>query len=38
MRVYFDYNATTPLAPQAIEAIVRATVSATSRAIGLVAL
>ncbi len=25
MRVYFDYNATTPLAPEAIEAVVRAT-------------
>jgi cysteine desulfurase len=25
MRVYFDYNATTPLAPEATEAIVRAT-------------
>jgi cysteine desulfurase len=25
MRVYFDYNATTPLAPEVIEAIVRAT-------------
>ncbi len=23
MRVYFDYNATTPLAPEAVEAIVR---------------
>jgi len=25
MRVYFDYNATTPLAPEVIEAVVRAT-------------
>jgi cysteine desulfurase len=25
MRVYFDYNATTPLAPEAMEAVVRAT-------------
>src|SRR5689334_3352777 len=25
MRVYFDYNATTPLAPEATEAVVRAT-------------
>ena len=25
MRVYFDYNATTPLAPEAAEAVVRAT-------------
>jgi len=25
MRVYFDYNATTPLAPEAIEALLRAT-------------
>src|SRR5436189_3350148 len=25
MRVYFDYNATTPLAPEVIEAIARAT-------------
>src|SRR5688572_26389532 len=25
MRVYFDYNATTPLAPQAAEEVVRAT-------------
>ena len=25
MRVYFDYNATTPLAPEAIEAVVRTT-------------
>src|SRR6202158_3359248 len=25
MRVYFDYNATTPLAAEAIEAVVRAT-------------
>jgi cysteine desulfurase len=25
MRVYFDYNATTPLAPEAMEAVIRAT-------------
>src|SRR6185503_6939874 len=25
MRVYFDYNATTPLAPEVLEAVVRAT-------------
>ena len=25
MRVYFDYNATTPLAPEVIEGIVRVT-------------
>ena len=25
MRVYFDYNATTPLAPEVIEAVARAT-------------
>src|SRR4051794_22218166 len=25
MRVYFDYNATTPLSPEAVDAVVRAT-------------